>query len=373
MSRSSCGSQRETPRLGRTNGSVRTIEANGAQLPRPDPLGRGNLDLLLGDLSRMLPCDVALVCELDWDRRATVTACWGIDDAFVITVPNGRDRRPHNGRPDRGARGGCFVGRALVHRRGTFEALDPVQEAALIDAAGVPLTHALTVPVEVRSGSGGMMLAAGFSKPPRDLARAFWVAETYARLVALLAHDADALSGLLEHSRRDGLTGCLTYESVLGELVREINRTARANLPLASCFIDLDGFKRVNDLHGHLCGNKVLAEVGRALRDGVRSCDTVGRYGGDEFIAILPQTSATDAARLAERLRSLIATVPAEQVDGRLSASIGVAEWTLGISSEQLLARADSALFAAKGLPGGIAAYGQASPTPAPADPEAAL
>jgi diguanylate cyclase (GGDEF)-like protein len=327
----------------------------------PDPLPGGKLDLLLRDFASVLGCEVSLVCELEGDHGARVAASWGIDGSVAVTVPE-RGGRRRGGRPQRG---GCFVGRALAHGRPAFETLDPDRDQDLIDAAGVTLTHALAIPVQFLDTPTGRALVAGFSTPPRDLARTLWVADSYARLVALLAGRPEALGGLLEREHRDGLTGCLTYQSVMEELAREINRSARASLRLSCCFIDLDGFKRVNDVHGHLRGNEVLADVGVVLRDGVRSCDTVGRYGGDEFIAILPQTGGTEAALLAERLRAMIASGHAERFEARLTASIGVAEWSLGLSGEQLLARADSALFAAKGLPGGVTTHDQTSTKPA--------
>src|SRR5205085_9501378 len=137
--------------------------------------------------------------------------------------------------------GGGFVGRALVRERSVFEILDPVGDAELLRAADARLTYALAAPVQLFGRRSGRVLVAGFSIPPDDLDRAFWVADSYARLVALLVHDADAFGGLLGRARPDGLTGCLTYESVLHELSREINRSARAGLRLSCCFIDLDG------------------------------------------------------------------------------------------------------------------------------------
>jgi diguanylate cyclase (GGDEF)-like protein len=301
---------------------------------------------------------MALLCELDGDNGPQVVCASGIDRPVAITVSRrGGRRRPGS----RLQAGGCFVGRALARERPAFETLDPVGDAELLRATDAGLTYALAAPVQLFGHRSGRVLVAGFATPPDDLDRAFWVADSYARLVALLVHGADAFGGLLGSARRDGLTGCLTYESVLRELGREINRSARAGLRLSCCFIDLDDFKRVNDVHGHLRGNEVLAEVGRALRAGVRSCDTVGRYGGDEFITLLPQTGEDDAALLAGRLRALIASAHIERFEDPLTASIGVAEWSKGISGEQLLAQADSALFAAKGLLGGVATHSQTS------------
>ncbi len=324
------------------DGGVLSPTVTAAWEPDQDRRGAGQLDLLVGDVARVLDCPVAFVGELDDDGRSRIVASSGVDG-------------------DLSAGPGCWGGRQPWHgSTPVLEALDPDLDAGLIEAAGGELTHVLTTPVPVFGADDARVLVAGFSTPPYELERTFWIADCFARLFGLLLHDGDALEGVLQPARHDGLTGCLTYESVRAELVREINRSARAALPLTCCFIDLDGFKRVNDGHGHLRGNAVLAEVGRVLREGVRSCDTVGRYGGDEFIAILPQTREPEAARLAARLRSQIAR-QAEGSDEPLTASIGVAAWAIGMTAEQLLARADQALFAAKGRPGGVVTIRPAS------------
>ncbi|MFL5822165.1 MAG: GGDEF domain-containing protein [Solirubrobacteraceae bacterium] len=207
-------------------------------------------------------------------------------------------------------------------------------------------------------------MIAGFVKPPQDRMLVLWATASYAALIALCVQDPGLL-GRLGASRRDGLTGCLTYHATRDELDCEINRSARGDLPLSVCFIDLDDFKKVNDIHGHLLGNEVLAEVAEILRNGVRSFDTVGRYGGDEFVAILPQTHRCSAQALAERLRSQLATTPHRSLLRPLTASTGVAEWVPGTTSEQLLAAADAALLSAKGRRTGVNTARKASATAA--------
>jgi diguanylate cyclase (GGDEF)-like protein len=191
------------------------------------------------------------------------------------------------------------------------------------------------------------VLVAGFSTPPPDRALTLWRSEACAATLGLCLHQPGALDALFQTDRHDMLTGCLTYGAVRQELDREINRSARASLPLSLCFIDLDGFKRINDWHGHLRGNEALADVGRVLRNSVRSYDTVGRFGGDEFIAILPETTEPYARQLAERLRSRIAAATISSGE-RLTASVGAAQWVAGTTAEQLLAHADQALLLAK-------------------------
>lgn len=317
-----------------------------AAAPVLDAVDGGWGELLLGDFARTVCCEVALLCKRERNGQPQIVSVWGMDGAAGIAAQGPRGAR------HRGRREGGFVGRALTDERATIEALDRDCDTGLIHATRMPLTHAAVAPVRVLGGVRPRLIA-GFAGLPQDAALALWTTESYASLIALCLQHPDALG--LHNTRRDGLTGCLTYEGTLHELTREINRSTRGGLPLSCCFIDLDDFKRVNDRRGHVHGNLVLAEVARTLRGAVRSCDAVGRYGGDEFIAILPQTNETRARQLAERLRSQIATTRVSSFHEPLSASVGVAEWAPGATAVQLLARADGALLAAKALDVGIA------------------
>jgi len=309
---------------------------------------------LLADCARTLGAETAFVVQREPDWAAQTIASHGVDVNFVIQMPKRGGRRR---RMDHPPHRGSFVGRTLAHGRPAFGTLDSEWDADLMQANGTPLTHALAVPVEGFENGVFQMLVAGFASTAPDFSWALWIAASYARLVSLIVACPPALAGLLERSRRDGLTGCLTYESVVLELEREINRSSRGELPLSCCFIDLDAFKQVNDVHGHLRGNAVLARLGLILREAMRSCDTIGRYGGDEFVVVLPQTDESEARILADRLRALIVGGLATGSDDPLSASIGDAGWEPGVSCNELLARADRALFAAKELSGGVSTF----------------
>lgn len=147
---------------------------------------------------------------------------------------------------------------------------------------------------------------------------------------------------------------------MLGELEREILRAERSGHPVSCCFVDLDHFKGVNDRHGHLYGNQVLAEVAAALRHGVRAGDTIARYGGDEFLVILPDADEAAARALAARLRTRISTTRPGGSDVGLDGSIGVAEWRPGLTADELLGAADAALLHAKDGGGGMVAWASA-------------
>src|SRR5581483_2883037 len=103
--------------------------------------------------------------------------------------------------------------------------------------------------------------------------------------------------------------------------------SARHERTLSVAFIDLDGFKQVNDHHGHPQGSRLLAKIATILRSDVRIGDSVGRYGGDEFIVLLPDTDAAAAHQLADRLRTRLCAMTIDRGSERLNASIGVAAW----------------------------------------------
>ena len=149
----------------------------------------------------------------------------------------------------------------------------------------------------------------------------------------------------------DQLTGLLTKESLYLALDVELKRCLRYTVPLAVLMMDLDYFKAINDTHGHLMGSHVLSEVGRLIATSIRGADVAGRYGGEEFVAYLPEADGAGAMQVSERIRHAIETHPFT-LDGRTvraSISIGVALFPPhGRDLLTLVARADRALYRAK-------------------------
>ena len=149
----------------------------------------------------------------------------------------------------------------------------------------------------------------------------------------------------------DSLTALANRRTLDEELVLEWRRADRVGDSLAFVLLDLDNFKQVNDTHGHQAGDAVLRAVGRVLLGGVRQVDLAGRYGGEEFALILPETDLDGALKLAERLRVALETTPVELPDGKtlqVTASFGVALKEGLSSADELVAVADEALYAAK-------------------------
>lgn len=151
-------------------------------------------------------------------------------------------------------------------------------------------------------------------------------------------------------ARRDELTGVGNYRSLHERLAEEIARHGRRERQFALVLLDLDGFKQINERHGHLEGDRLLTEVGSALRDELRGEDAVFRQGGDEFAVIVEETDAEEAAEVAARIRARIARRGFGS-DERLplGGATGIAIYPVdGLTAEELLGCADDDLFAAK-------------------------
>ena len=151
----------------------------------------------------------------------------------------------------------------------------------------------------------------------------------------------------------DTLTGVLNRRTVLNFLATETSACLRYRMPLSVAMVDIDHFKNINDLHGHAAGDAVLSQVGGLIRSTLRGTDAAGRYGGEEFIAVLPHTEIGGAALYAERLRHCIAEAQLRLPSGEwtsVTVSVGVAEVTGGEmpQPEQALNRSDAALYQAK-------------------------
>jgi diguanylate cyclase (GGDEF)-like protein len=207
------------------------------------------------------------------------------------------------------------------------------REALLADMAQIDLGIVITIVVV------GHPVLAVFGVPTVLLARRFMM---HAQLVA--------------KSRIDTKTGLLNAATWESEAVAEISRAVRTRSPLSVALMDIDHFKMVNDTHGHLAGDKALRAVTDALREQLRSYDLAGRFGGEEFAILLPQTHEANALSIAERLRAHIAamSIPVEDdtrvaVYIRLTVSIGVAALgDAGTELTDLLTAADAALYHAK-------------------------
>jgi diguanylate cyclase (GGDEF)-like protein len=176
--------------------------------------------------------------------------------------------------------------------------------------------------------------------------------ETGLRLRYQDPNETEIIEKMQEAATRDALTSVSNRRYFIERLEQEFAYARRHRAPLGVMMIDVDYFKRVNDDHGHAVGDEVLRTVGRTLHDGVRTEDLVARYGGDEFIVLSRSASAEDVQRFAERLRTTMRerVIRSQGEQFRLTLSIGVACFANGEPENmmELVARADSALYAAK-------------------------
>jgi diguanylate cyclase (GGDEF)-like protein len=156
---------------------------------------------------------------------------------------------------------------------------------------------------------------------------------------------------LAELATRDGLTGAFRRGHIEGELGRLVKGLQRRPGDLSVLLMDLDKFKQVNDIHGHAVGDEVLRRTAAKAQDVLRASDLFGRWGGEEFIVLLPDTALAQALETAERLREAIGRLEFTGEGGatlRITVSIGAAQYEPGESADELARRADKALYAAK-------------------------
>jgi diguanylate cyclase (GGDEF)-like protein len=148
----------------------------------------------------------------------------------------------------------------------------------------------------------------------------------------------------------DMLTGTYNRRRLVELGEQEIARAERYEQPLCLAMLDLDHFKGINDTHGHAVGDAALRHAAEAIKGRVRSYDHVGRYGGEEFVIVAPNTNLEGARRLAEAVREAVAKTQLS-ANGKMvpiTVSIGVAQWLADESLDEILRRADAALYRAK-------------------------
>jgi diguanylate cyclase (GGDEF)-like protein len=241
---------------------------------------------------------------------------------------------------------------------------------SLVDAQSPEARHAFAVRLDIPR----IAIVAGDEKPfdaaqeqlIRELFGVLRVAEESEARYAELEHRMLGLQrenfdlvvrnrALSEVSSRDTLTGLYNRWYVIEKIDSEINRAVRHGSPMALLMLDIDHFKRVNDTWGHGAGDQVLQAVGKLLRDSCRVYDVPGRYGGEEFCIVLPETRVGNTTVVAERIRQRLASteLPCGETSITLTASIGIAgmdhEQTV-LSPAALIDRADRALYSAKHL-----------------------
>lgn len=302
----------------------------------------------------------ALVQQLAEDTREAL----GVDWAAVVAVDSGDDGQ-HATAYSRGTNDAARARliELLDTRSSAFESLDRLRRPITVnrlqrrhaDAAGAlaQIGAEVLVPLYFQRRMIGILCLG------RKLSGQLFRREEI-ELLDLFSHQiAASLENLrlFQDATYEELTGLLRREAVLRQLEAESARAVRHQTALSVCMIDLDHFKAVNDSHGHLFGDRILEGVASAMKDRVRSVDALGRYGGEEFLLVLPDTDVDGARKLAEELRQAVSDLRFEVPDG--SGTIGVT-MSIGIASAKpryqdagrlaadLLGQADAAVYQAK-------------------------
>ena len=177
------------------------------------------------------------------------------------------------------------------------------------------------------------------------------IIEAAAALLAVSVKNAQLFREVKDNSVKDALTGCFTRGHAIEVIDAELRRARRSQTPVSMIMFDLDHFKDVNDRYGHLCGDAVLSAVGKRMKEVLRGSDLKCRYGGEEFLVLLPETPLHGARRVAETLRREIAERPVPWAGEGLTvtASFGLAQTMPGeVNVQSVIARADQALYRAK-------------------------
>ena len=189
-----------------------------------------------------------------------------------------------------------------------------------------------------------MSLTERYQKQLRQLEKIARISDRYQSMMR------DLNEALKEASTRDALTGIGNRRMLMERIKTESARAERLDRPLTIALLDVDRFKSVNDAHGHEAGDKALVEIAHAIVTSVRHYDLCGRWGGEEFMVIMPEIGAEEAAIVVERVRHAVMALDIRAGDARLSlsASFGIAERREGENVSETINRADTALFDAK-------------------------
>ncbi len=282
----------------------------------------------------LLACDACSVMLLDGGRRELLArAAWGL-----------RTEKVH--------RLSFAVGEGVagwVAQRGEAARIDDVtvdpRFVVLDGAPHTPIVSMACVPMVARGEVVGVLTATS-GKPAAFLQSDV---ELLTFLATTIALDMENLR-LHKVAVTDRLTGAYNREFLSTRLPVEIDAADGNERALSVAMVDVDHFKAVNDQHGHDVGDEVLCEISRRLRAAIRGGDLLVRYGGEEFLVVLPRASAGQAWEVGERMRARVAGGPVVVGDRRLpvQVSVGIAQHKLGESAGELVRRADGALYVAK-------------------------
>jgi diguanylate cyclase (GGDEF)-like protein len=320
------------------------------------------------DLANVLAAKLRVAAHMD----ACLISRW--DEESGKLVPVGADGRPLIG-PERDLAAHRTLRHVLLNDEPVW--LDPSVDA--MESAELSRLHAL---------GGAATLLLPLSTAGRVVGLVEFIDEvgghkfhdgetallrTMANQVASALENARLVRQLRDAAETDLVTGVYSHRHLQDRIRQETARATRSRSPLSVLMVDLDEFKRINDEHGHLAGDRVLRAIAGALRAAVRTSDVVARYGGDEFVVLMPDTDATDAEPVAQRAAKAVAELAHPMADGstvNISCSVGLALHPRdGRSGKELLRAADAAMYTHKRSRPGARRAPLVRP-PAPAEPQ---
>ena len=239
---------------------------------------------------------------------------------------------------------------AATHRLRDFTLIVSILATLLVASIGLALVINLTRPIEALIAGAKAAARGDLTQeiPVISSDQIGYLTKVFNRMIRTIRESRARLERL---SSTDELTGLLNRRDLTARFEAELNRAVRLGDPLAVLMIDLDGFKAFNDRFGHLEGDAVLRHLGEFLSGCLRSIDVAVRYGGEEFLVLLPSTDRESAVGLAERLRSAFSKIDREfgEADVTVTFSVGVAALPEdGQTAGELIEAADGALYAAK-------------------------
>jgi diguanylate cyclase (GGDEF)-like protein len=298
------------------------------------------------ELERLITFWQALTQSFDLDAIRDVVELYlpelaGTQDGWVVIAQDG------GWQP--------LLGRRFLLRDGVSTPTSDVAAAALERAGliarpdGIEHDGHVCFPL-IAAGSTLGVLGLPADLPGLTQARRFVIGAA-AALFAVSLRSVQLLEEVRQNSLRDSLTGCVNRGHAMEVVDAEMHRARRSRHPVSMILFDVDRFKQVNDRYGHLCGDAVLAEIGARMRSTLRGSDLKCRYGGEEFMVLLPDTPLEGARRVAENLRREIGAmgIPWNGDPIHVTSSFGVATARPDeLDPKALIARADEALYAAK-------------------------
>jgi diguanylate cyclase (GGDEF)-like protein len=300
------------------------------------------LDLILTNLARVAPHDAANICLLDEMGVLHVRGARGYEERGVQDII-------------------ASLRLPLTHFPGWRRAAETHKPRAVPDTHQDPdwvvvplmdwIRSAATAPILTKDGLIGLLNldsgTPGFFRP-EHLERL----QIFADYAAVAIEKARLFEKTQQLAATDELTGLFNRRQVLSLAAVEYERSRRYLHPLSAIMIDIDQFKRINDTYGHPVGDRVLRTLAACCRANLRAVDVIGRYGGEEFLVLMPETDHEKALEAAERIRRQVESIRLPTSRGQVQATISLGVSTLPVGCDlpldQLIVNADDALYAAK-------------------------